>query len=181
MTLMDLNLLPSSAKFQASKVKLQKKIRKIIFWIVSAWVAVVIIIFGLTIVVKLRTASAQAQFKKAQNDYLLMSDNIITSQILKYRAKIVGEVLDTRFEYGKAFEAINSLFPPGVTITNFKLKDRGGFQLLAATDGSVNMDKVEAIMADINNNQNAAFKDAKMTTLAYSGGSWIFTVEVNLK
>jgi Tfp pilus assembly protein PilN len=181
MTLMDLNLLPSGAKFQAAKVKLQKKIRTAVVAIVSVWVGVAIVIFGLTIVIKLRTTTVEAQFKRAQSDYLAMSDNIVTSQTLKYRAKIVGEVLANRFEYGKAFEEINSLFPPEVKITNFKLKDRGGFQISAETSGSVNMDKVETIIADINNSQNDKFKDAKMTSLTYSEGGWVFAMEVGLK
>lgn len=181
MTAMDLNLLPSGAKFQASKVKLQKRVNKIIIWIVSGWVGVGLIILGLTVAVKWKTATAETQLKKAQSDYSAMSSNIITSQSLKYRAKIVGQVLNSRFEYGKAFEAINSLFPTGVQLTDFKLSDKGGFELSATTDGSGNMDKMETLVDDINNGSNEEFKDAKITALSYSAGTWTLGVEVHLK
>jgi Tfp pilus assembly protein PilN len=181
MSLMDLNLLPSSAKFQASKVKLQKSVRKIAIWIIAGWVAVALIIFALTLVVKIRTVVAESQLKKAKDAYLAMSDNIITSQILKYRAKTVGQVLDSRFEYGKAFEEMNGLFPPGVTLTEFKLINIGKLQLSAATDGGVNMDKVEAVVAGVNKGQNPEFKNAKITSLSFKDNSWTFALEVNLK
>jgi hypothetical protein len=181
MSLMDLNLLPSSAKFQASKVKLQKSVRKIVIWIMAGWAVVAVIIFALTLVVKVRMAVAESQLKKAKDAYLAMSDNIITSQILKYRAKTVGQVLDSRFEYGKAFEEVNGLFPPEVTLSGFRLMSTGKFQLSATTDGGVNMDKVEAIVAGINSGQNPEFKSAKITSLSFKNNSWTFSLEVNLK
>jgi len=181
MTLMDLNLLPSGAKFQAVKIKLQKKVRTIMAVILSVWVVAVVIIFGLILLAKVRTAAAESQFKKAQSAYMALADNIVTNQRLKYRAKIVGEVLDKRFEYSKAFEAVNSFFPSEVSLTSFNIKSQGKFQLLAATTDGKSLDKVEKVIVDINNQRDTKFKSAKMTTLSYSNGKWIFSVEVGLK
>jgi hypothetical protein len=181
MSLMDLNLLPSGAKFQAAKVKLQKKVRKILIWTVSVWLAAAAIIFGLNLVAKLRITAAQTQLKKAQDAYMAMADNIITSQNLKYRAKVVGGVLNSRFEYGKAFEEVGKLFPPEVEMTDFKLKDDGGFVLTAQTSGGMNMDMVEKIIGGINDGQNTEFKSAKLATLIFDKNLWKFTVEVTLK
>jgi Tfp pilus assembly protein PilN len=181
MTLMDLNLLPSSAKFQASKIKLRKKVRTIIIWIIAGWLMVAAVITGMIVVVKIRTTATEGQYKKAQDAYLALKENIITSQRLKYRAKIVGGVLEKRFEYAKAFEAINSFFPPEIRLTSFKIKSQGVFQLLGETSFGQSLDKVEVLMADINNQKNDKFKTAKMTNLAYKNGSWVFTAEVELK
>ena len=181
MSLMDLNLLPSGAKFQAAKIKLQKRVTKLVIIISLVWLGGVLIIFSLILIAKLRTTGVQAGFDKAQKAYLALTNNIIISQRLKYRAKIVGEVLNKRFEYAKAFEAINVFFPTEVTMTNFNTKSQGKFQLMASTGDGRSLDLVEMKIAEINKGLDVKFKKAEMTTLSYSGGIWTFTVEVDLK
>jgi Tfp pilus assembly protein PilN len=181
MTVMDLNLLPSRAKFQAVKIKLQNKVRLVMIIMVAVWAVAVAGVLIMTMVIKLRITTVNSQYKKAQADYLAMSENIITSQRLKYKAKIVGELLDKRFEYGKAFEAVNSLFPPGIQMTDFELENQKGFKLSGMTMGKENMDSIEKMVTKINQGENEKFAAAKLTALSYLNGSFTFSMEVTLK
>lgn len=181
MSNMDLNLLPSRAKFQAVKIKLQSKVRLVLGGMIGLWVVVAAIILAMNVTIKVRLNNLNKQYQKAQADYLSMTENIVTSQRLKYKAKIVGELLDKRFEYGKAFEAAINLFPQGVVLTDFGLENQQGFKLSATTIGKSNMDLIEAKMEEINQGKNDDFSAAKMTALTYMNGGFNFSMEVSLK
>ncbi len=181
MSNMDLNLLPTRAKFQATKIKLQSKVRLIMVVMATVWVAAAGIILTLNVTMKIRNNALSTKYQKASADYLAMTDNIVSSQRLKYKAKIVGELLNKRFEYGKAFESVINLFPSGVTLTNFELENMQGFKLSATTMGKENMDMIESMMADINKGKNEEFSAAKMTSLTYLNGGFNFSMEVALK
>lgn len=178
---MDLNLLPSRAKFQEVKIKLQKKINLIMMVIIGLWIGVGALILAMNVIMGLKIKTANNQLKQAKEVYIGMSNNIITSQRLKYKAKIVGELLDKRFEYSKAFEAINSLFPSGVIMTDFQLKEQGGFKLSATTSGKENMDKIEKMISEINLGKHESFSSAEIRGLKYINGNWDFSMEVALK
>ena len=181
MSELNLNLLPSQAKFQAAKIKLTKQVRLVMIGIASAWVVAVLVVFSLNLIVNLQLDRQNKSFKSASDAYVALKDNIIISQRLKYKAKLVGGVLSSRFEYGKAFEIIKGLFPEGITMTNFELKDRGGFAITAKTFGHDNINKVEQMMADINSGKNQNFSSARLTLLNYSQDNWNFMMEVALK
>jgi hypothetical protein len=110
-----------------------------------------------------------------------MSDNIVTSQKLKYLAKVVGGVLHDRFEYGKAFETVQSLFPDGITIKNYNLREDGTFSLDGTTSTNDNVDLLEKTVVDINSGTNDRLLFAKLTSLALKDSNWNFNLEVTLK
>jgi hypothetical protein len=178
---LNLNLLPSQAKFQAAKIKLQKKVRLILMVMVSVWVLVLGVTFVINIVSKVRINIVQAQYDKARNDYMSMSDNIVTSQRLKYKAKLVGGVLKDRFEYGKAFGRIIDLFLAGITIKDIELKNRGTFVIKGETSGRENVDELETIIENINIGRNEDFSKANLLNVSLLDNVWTFQMEVSTK
>jgi hypothetical protein len=52
MSTMNLNLLPSKAKFQASKIKLQQTVKKITLSIVAVWLFFLLVVLGLNLYTK---------------------------------------------------------------------------------------------------------------------------------
>ncbi|MBI2465343.1 hypothetical protein HYV64_04335 [Candidatus Shapirobacteria bacterium] len=181
MSEMNLNLIPSKAKFQAARIRIQKQVRLSAIIIIMIWTSVAAIIFSLTLIVKVRVNSAMANQKKVQLNYNSMKDNIVTSQKLKYKAKMVGGVLNNRFEYGTSFETINNLFPPTISLKNFDLHDGGIFLVKGITSEKVNVDLLESMVETINRGENDKLKSARLTALTLKGGVWDFTLEVELR
>lgn len=181
MSELNLNLLPSRAKFQAAKIKLNRQVRMVMIGIAAIWLTAAVIIFGLNIFAKVLMTSQQKKFNTSETAYLALKDSIVINQRLKYKAKMVGGALNSRFEYGKAFETIQRLFPASIEMSKFELESTNGFNISAKTRGKENMDKVENMIADINEGKNEDFKQAKLNSLNYDQGEWSFTMEVGLK
>ncbi len=181
MSEMNLNLIPSKAKFQASRIKLQKNVRLLITILLVIWLSGAGLMFLLTGIMKVRLNTASANSKKVQQNYNSMQDNIVTSQKLKYKAKMVGGALNSRFEYGKSFETINSLFPPAINLKNYDLQDGGVFEVRGVTSEKPNVDLLEQTVDLINRGENDKLKSAKMTSLTLKNNIWDFTMEVTLK
>lgn len=181
MSEMNLNLIPSKAKFQAARIKIQKQVRLITTIVLALWALSATLIFSLTGIMKARLSSASTNQKNVQQSYNSMQDNIVTSQKLKYTAKMVGGALSNRFEYGTSFETINNLFPPTVTIQNYDLRDGGVFQVKGMVTDKVNVDLIEELVGSINRGENTKLSSARITSLGLKGGVWDFTMEVVLK
>lgn len=181
MSEMNLNLIPSKAKFQAARIRIQKQVKLIITIVLAVWAASAAILFLLTGIMKVRMNSASANQKKVQQNYSSLQDNIVTSQKLKYKAKMVGGALNNRFEYGTSFETINNLFPPTINLKNYDLHDGGIFQVKGITSDKVNVDLLESTVDIINRGDNSKLKSARLTALTLKGGVWDFTMEVVLK
>ncbi len=178
---LNLNLLPSQARFQAYKIKLEKKVRMILLILIICWIVAVAAVLFLNLISKFRVNLVQSQFEKARKDYMSMSDNIVTSQRLKYRAKLVGGVLNDRFEYGEAIGRIINLFPETIKINNFDLKTKGQFSITGETAGRQDVDKLELIVEEINSGKNEKFKSAKLVDLSVADSIWNFKMEVLTK
>lgn len=174
----DLNLLPSSAKFQAERIRLRKEIRKLMIALGIIWVVIVVVVLGLWLVASMLLTASETKLKKAVTSYTSMSTEIIASQLLKYRAKILGGVLLGRFEYGKTIQRLNSLFPPEVVMDNFEVDNTKTFNLSGKVSGIKAVDVVENKINDVNSGQVEGFKSAKLTSLRYGNNIWKFSMEV---
>lgn len=178
---MNLNLLPSRAKFQAIKIKYQNHNRRAMIALVGAWVATVAVVLMLNLYAGIVQKAAAAKLEQTEKNYAGLADNVVVSQRLKYKAKMVGGVLDERFEYGQAFETIQKLFPPTITLNNYQLKNKNSFEISGKTIGRQNVDYLERLVMDINSGRDMLLKTAKITGLSLSGIEWDFTMEVELK
>lgn len=177
---MDLNLLPSQAKFQMDKLNLVKRNRLIIGIISGLWVTGLVVVIMLNLVSKWQFGQADKKLTAATRDLAGMADGVINSQRLKYNAKLVGLVLEQRFEYGKAFKTIATIFPDGVVLDKFELQDEGTFLINGfAVDENIN--KVEKIITDINQGGDQRFSNINLKSLLVKNDIWSFSAEVKLK
>jgi hypothetical protein len=92
----------------------------------------------------------------------------------------VGAILDQRFEYGKAFKAIATIFPDGVVLDKFELQDTGTFLVNGRAVGE-NINKVEKIIADTNQGGDQRFSKITLKSLLVKNDMWSFSAEVKLK
>ncbi|MFA6007190.1 MAG: hypothetical protein WC784_00905 [Candidatus Shapirobacteria bacterium] len=177
----NLNLLPSQAKFQAAKMKLQKTLHYYMSLVGILWFAIVILVvvlyFGSTFVLNLQNT----KYKQALNGLQSLSSDIVTGQLLKYRAKVLGEVLKNRFEYSTAFEKINSLFGSEVKVTDFVLEGKNQFTVTTQTTGKNNVDSIENKVEEINLGKVDGVSKTIISSADQDGENWSIKMELYLK
>lgn len=177
---MDLSLLPSQAKFRMDKLKWIRRNRRIIGILSAIWMTGLVVVILLNLVSLWRFNQAGKRLTAATKDLAGMADGVVNSQRLKYNAKLVGAVLDQRFEYGKAFKTIATMFPEGVTLDKFELQEKGIFSINGRTEGE-NINKVEKIITDINQGGDQRFSSMTLKSLSVKDIIWSFSAEVKLK
>jgi len=179
---MDLNLLPSQAKFQAARMKVKAKVNQIMVVVVGVWVLGLVVVFSLWFWTKIGLAADEKKYKKAAVDFQGISDTVLNSEQLKYRAKLVGEILNKRFEYGKAFQTIKTLFPAIISLEDYELKSQKVFNVSGVIADWRGVDQLEKTIRDINSGLSESFKSTKLSSLSYDVvKGWDFDMEVELK
>lgn len=184
--MMDLNLLPSSAKFQADKIRLKSKIRFFMWIFVGVWFVIVVGVFGFWLVTKIRLDKSKADYQAVFNQYKSLVGNVVLSQKIKYQAKMVGKALGERFEYSTTFRKIsNDIFNnDNVIIDNFEIdSDKSKlFNISGSVVKGINMDEVEKKVDEINNGELPDFVAAKLVSVDITKDNiWKFQMEVRLE
>lgn len=175
-----LNLLPSVAKFQAAKIKLKKKINLTMIVFLSAWVFLMVVVFGWLWTNQLLLTNAKKTNTSALNRYKSLVSNAVLSQKNKYQAKLVSEVLNERFEYGTSIQKITTLFSNSVVLKNFEINGKKQFILDGYLPNGVSMNEVEEKVNNINSGLIPDFKSAKLNSISIDGDGWSFEMEVDL-
>ena len=178
---MSLNLLPSEAKFQAQRMKLKALVSNILWVIGGIWVILILIAFGTAFFLNLRLAKLNKTYDSKLSDYKSRINEVALTQKIKYQAKVVGKVLDSRFEYGRAMRLVNELFPASVRIDDIRMEKDRSFKVSGGlSDGSI-MDEVESLVAEINNGQIDGFAGAKISSIEVNKiKGWLFTINLSL-
>lgn len=175
-----LNLLPSVAKFQAAKIKLKKKINLIMFLFLGLWVLSVLVVFGIFLANDYSLKNAEKKKNLALNKYKTLVTNVVISQKNKYQAKLVGQVLKERFEYGTSIEKVTNLFSENIELESFEIKTAKKFLLKGYLRDGRNLSEVEEKVKNISKGLYEGFDRANLTSVIVSGKGWTFEVEVDL-
>lgn len=175
-----LNLLPSMAKFQAAKIKLKKRINLVMFLFLGLWVLFAVIVFGILLINNYSLKEAEKKKAVASNKYKTLVTNVVVSQKNKYQAKLVGQVLKERFEYGTSIEKVTTLFSENIDLESFEIKSTKKFLLKGfLVDGS-NLSEVEEKVKNINQGLYEGFSWANLNTVVVTSKGWSFEMEVDL-
>jgi hypothetical protein len=178
----DINLLPSRAKFQAAKMKLKRMVTVFmwvfaVFWLTS--VAVIMVIFY---IFRSGYNTADKKYQTQANLYKSMLGDASISYQVKYKAKMVGKVINDRFEYGKSIKKITGIFSSDISLDNYEIKGIKQFLLTGSVTDGRNLNEVEKKIKEINAGELPDFLSAKLTNLNYKNSNlWSFTMEVGLK
>lgn len=152
-------------------------------WIfVSAWFLLVLVVFVINFVTKARLSNTDKKLNSEQNQYNALANDASISYQVKYTAKLVGKVLNDRFEYGSSIKKINSLFSSGIELVDYQINSNRKIVLNGKTANGNNIDEVENIVKEINEGKNSDFKSAQLNSVSISpdGSGWNFTMEVSL-
>ena len=181
MSKMDLNLLPSIAKFQAKRIGLKKMLNKIMMIMAGLWLMVVAVIFGWWLFTNLETKKQTEKAGVIKQELANMAEEIVINQDLKSKAKLVGEVLAARFEYGEAFRAIENLFPEGISMDKFELVNKKSIDVEGSITQNKMVDVLEEMIEEINKGENKDFSKMSLESINYNLGVWKFKVKLELK
>jgi len=181
MSSMDLNLLPSSAKFQAKKINLKEKLNQLMLLIAGVWLVAGVGVFGFWLLGKSQLEREVIKHGVVSKEFAALASEIVIGQDLKTKAKLVGELLDKRFEYSRAFEQVSNIFPPGIELVDFDLDDKKSISLNGLTEDKKMMDQVEFMVEEINRGNNEDFLKASIGTVSLENNIWTFSMGVELK
>ncbi|MFA6250776.1 MAG: hypothetical protein WC686_04765 [Candidatus Shapirobacteria bacterium] len=173
----ELNLLPSRARFQQRKIQLKKKSMLFVTGLVAVLVLSLLVTGILWGMANFKLTAEDKKYKKTLTDYQAMADNIATSQDLKYRAKVIGKILNERFEYGSYIKKIDSFLIENAAIDDYKLIGLNKIQLNGSANGDY-IDAVEKKVGEINAGKLEGFGSARIIGLVADNGLWRFTLEV---
>lgn len=178
----ELNLLPAGAKFQAERVRFKKTIRIYLMVFSGVWFFLTLVVFLWQLVVQYSVEGSEKKYQKAFAVYKSLAKEAGDNEELKYRTKMVGEVLMSRFEYGATIRKIDELFPSQkIRITDFQLKNRKLFLVKGEITDGPDLDDLESRVLEIENGGSELFSGAKLLSLGLKNGVWSFEMEVVIK
>ncbi len=178
----DLNLLPSSAKFQAERIHLKALVTNFLWVFGGLWLLLVVFVFLFEFVQTLSLKNLDAKHKKVAAAYEALSENMALNQKIKYQAKVVARVLSDRFEYGESMKLVESLFSSNVVIENLGIEESKKFSVSGSVVDGKFLDEVEELVDEINSGLVDSFKSAKIKSLSVDPiKNWQFVMEVELK
>ena len=178
---LDLNLLPNRAKFQAAKMKLKAKIRDFMVLAAAGWLVVVAGVFAYWTSMRVKYNSAQKQYQQSLQQYQQMAEDVLISEEVKYRAKMVGKILSERFEYGEALNLVGKMFSDRIKIDRYELKNKNLFEVAGTIVGREGVDELERKIEEINAGRSENFYKANLKNLALASGIWEFGMEVYIR
>ncbi len=180
---MSLNLLPNQAKFQVKKIRAIALSRKIMITFLIIWVVLVLVVLGLEQGEKWWLNKQNMGYKLVVADYLQSSPEIVTSQTIKFRAKLLGKVLADRFEYADAFKIVGTAFDDSIKIKDFELKEKSFFLVSVVVEDNQTMKLLENRIGEINFGGEPAIKKIVIKSVVFTKveAKWLLTMEVYLK
>lgn len=177
---LNINLLPSQAKFQADKIKLKKTIRHYEMMALGGWLVFLtgafILFFGSGVIL----SSSQKKYQQAVNIFQSDTEGIVLNQLLKYRAKALGQVLNDRFEYAASFEKVASIFSDKAKVAEFELNDKDkSFTMTVTASDRDGVDYIEDRVEEVNLGKVEGVKKIIITGVNYQvRGEWSINLEV---
>lgn len=178
----NLNLLPSQAKFQAARTKLQGIMRRYMAVAIVIWILVTIVTMVVFYTNDLVLKSENKKYQQALTSFKGMSDEIVLSQLIKYRIKVLGQVMKDRFEYSTAFEKIASVFSGEVKLAKFEIDKEKNFSVVVAATNKAGVDFVEDKVVEANAGKVEGVASINITNVDYviADKSWNISMGVKL-
>ena len=149
-----------------------------VVWLLVGTVTLVIF-FGLGIVL----TTENNKYQQALNTFKGMSEEIVLSQQIKYRIKVLGQVLKSRFEYSTALEKVDSIFSEKAKLSKFEIDKDKNFKIMVTAFGREGVNYVEDKVLDVNNGKVEGIKSITINSVSFTvnNGGWDINMEVKLK
>jgi hypothetical protein len=176
-----INLLPSQAKFRALRSVIQKKINLFMGLFGSVVIVASLVVIGFLFFSHQSLVKANNQYEALNMELRTMSDVFATSWGVKYRAKIVGKLLDDRFEYGNSIERVNNLFSKDISVSSMEIIAMNDFLINAESASDEGMMEIENMIELVKKEEIDGLENLNLLSLSKVGSNWKFKLEVQLK
>lgn len=181
MSSLNLNLLPSQAKFQAQKIRWLKMSKGYVVIFVSLWLVVVVGVYGLNWVVGRMVKTETGQVEALELEVKVLSQRALTEWQLKNMAGMVARVINSRFEYGQTFERVSNFISNSLGSGEMELREGKLFSINGKGVDSRVIDELEKKVIEINQGRVEGFSRATLTSLKLTNGEWSYSLELSLK
>lgn len=180
---MSLNLLPSQAKFQATKIRAIMQGRKVIKIFLSLWIIVALMVFTIYWGERWWSDRLSKKYDVVVSDYLNSSFEIVTNQTIKFRTKLLSKVLADRFEYSNAFGIVGNIFDPVIKIQDFALKEKKYIEMTVVASDNESMKLIESRIGEINLGNEPSISKIVVKDISYTikTTDWLVSMEVYIK
>ncbi|MPM63477.1 hypothetical protein SDC9_110357 [bioreactor metagenome] len=177
-----INLLPSQAKFQAKRMILKNKISSFMWIFGGGWVLLLLIVLGGFLISQLVVSQINKKYQTGLDQYKTMLSNMIINQQVKYQAKVVGQVLSERFEYGSSIEKVKSLFSSDlIKVEDVQIEDKKKFIVKGMIINGQQVNEIEQIVTSINNGEIEGFLKSSLKDIRVESGVWFFKMGVEIE
>lgn len=166
-----INLLPETSKFKASRQKLIKKLNKYAVAAVVVLITAVVVVFGYQFYLK-RTKNKLVSEKKSLNQSIAQFDyHLELQQRLRFRLKMVSELLDSRTDNSLQMENLVSFLPVEVKAENIKIDSR----TIKFKGGVNNLIEIKELEEKINlARKSGNYSQIKLESLSREIEGWTF-------
>lgn len=131
--------------------------------------------------VNLRLETEKKVAGKLEAEVKALSDRAITGWKLKYVAGKVAGALNERFEYGRTFDLVNNFLGMEAGVVNMELKGERQFVVAGRTDQKEVIDSLEKKVIAVEKGEVEGFSAVSLTGLDYRGGTWFYSLKLELK
>ena len=138
--------------------------------------------FGWWFFLNFRVGQLNKKYQSKLSEYKSRIDEVALTQKIKYQAKVVAKVLDSRFEYGEAMDLVSKIFSENIRIDDIQIKEDKVFEVSGGTKDGTLMSEVEGKISEINGGQIEGLLSAKMIKIEVDPvKGWLFVVDFILK
>jgi len=126
-------------------------------------------------------ASVEASYQEGVAALVAQENISAAGYDLKYKAKLIGQLLENRYEYGKSFQKVWKLTSELVEIEESKMVAEGVFEVKLSIKTVEAMADFEDRVRKINNGGSEDYSSIDFKLVEVNNGLWTIVVEVRLK
>lgn len=169
-----INLLPSAAKFQLSRIRLAKRLKRIAYLVVVLWLLIGAITLSLTGFLGYQKRKLANQKKELEASIKEFSPQIDLQQGLRFRLKVTAEVLKGRTSMAEKMRRVEAILPEGTSIRSLKIKKTD-----IEIDGQIpNLVSLADFEKELVRAVGEHYSQAKIESLSRGESNWSFILKL---
>jgi len=174
---MSVNLLPNKSRLEFRKLRIIGLIKKGSYFFVGLFLILLLITLSLNFYFSGDLKKNQSALASAQSQYSQYVHKIDELQSLRFRVKMVAEVLDRRQTVGDNLDEIKRIIGSETTITKMKIDSKKA-EITGVANNYTSLSLIEKTMEKEDKNDQGLFSEIYFNNLGQQEtGDWLFSCE----